>query len=63
MRKRKNPDEIMKVTSFRLPQGVRDFLRAKAVAADRTASYILVEYLNRWIRYEEEEAKQPGRKK
>ena len=63
MRRRKSPKELLKVTSFRLPPDVKEFLHAKAVAADRTNSYVLIEYLRRWMNYEAEEAKQPGRAK
>ncbi len=59
MRRRKKPEDVLKVTSFRLPQDVREFLRGKAVGADRTMSYVLIEYLRRWISYEATEAKQP----
>ena len=60
MRHRKNPKDVLQVTSFRLPPDVKDFLHAKAVAADRTHSYILIEYLRRWMSYEDTESKQPG---
>ena len=63
MRKRKKPEDVLKVTSFRLPQDVKDFLRKHAEAADRTMSWTLIEYLRRWQKYEAEEAQQPGRKK
>ena len=63
MRKRKKPEDVLKVTSFRLPQDVKDFLAAKAEESQRTMSWILVEYLRRWVAYEAAEAKQPGRKK
>ena len=59
MRKRKKPENVLKVTSFRLPQDVKDFLAAKAVEMDRTMSYVLVDYLRMWKNYEIEKKKQP----
>ena len=59
MRKRKKPEDVLKVTSFRLPQDVKDFLAAKAVEMDRTMSYVLVDYLRMWKNYEIEKKKQP----
>ncbi len=61
MRRRKQ--ELLQVTSFRLPQDVKEFLKKKATDADRTMSFILIEYIRRWQDYEAEEAKQPGRQK
>jgi len=63
MVKRKSKKEPLAVTSFRLPLDVKGFLKKKATEADRTVSYVLVEYVRRWQAYEAEEAKQPGRKK
>lgn len=57
--KRKSKKEPLQVTSFRLPERVKKFLRDKADAADRTMSYVLVEYFDRWIAFESEQAKQP----
>ena len=62
MRKRKKPEDVLKVTSFRLPQDVKDFLAAKAVEMDRTMSYVLVDYLRMWKNYEIEKKKQPRTK-
>ena len=62
MRKRKKPENVLKVTSFRLPQDVKDFLAAKAVEMDRTMSYVLVDYLRMWKNYEIEQKKQPRTK-
>ena len=62
MRKRKKPEDVLKVTSFRLPQDVKDFLAAKAVEMDRTMSYVLVDYLRMWKNYEVEKKKQPRTK-
>ena len=59
MRKRKKPEDVLKVTSFRLPQDVKDFLARKAAEADRTMSYMLVDYLRMWKNYEIEKKKQP----
>ena len=53
----------MQVTSFRLPLDVKAFLKSKAVADNRTMSFILIEYVRKWISYETEEAKQPKTKK
>lgn len=63
MRRRKKPSEALSVTSFRLPQDVRVFLRDKALVQQRSMSWVLVEYFRRWIQFEEAEAKQPGKKK
>ena len=60
--KRARKKEPLQVTSFRLPPDVKAFLKAKAVEADRTISYVLVEYIRRWISYETTEAKQPKSK-
>lgn len=60
--KRAKKREPLQVTSFRLPPDVKAFLKAEAVKADRTISYILVEYIRRWISYAAEEAKQPKSK-
>lgn len=60
--KRKSSKQPLQVTSFRLPVEVQAFLTKKAKDADRTRSYVLVEYLRRWIAYEETEAKQPKTK-
>ena len=54
--RKKNP---LKVTSFRLPDDMLAFLKDRAVAADRTMSYILLEVLNLWRGYEEGKAKAP----
>ena len=62
MRKRKKPEDVLKVTSFRLPQDVKDFLHVKAVEMDRTMSYVLVDYLRMWRNYEIEQKKQPRTK-
>ena len=59
MRKRKKPEDVLKVTSFRLPQDVKDFLARKAVEMDRTMSWVLVDYLRMWKNYEIEKKKQP----
>jgi predicted transcriptional regulator len=61
--RRKSKKEPLHVTSFRLPPDVKAFLRSKADADHRTMSYVLVEYIRRWIVYEVEEAKQPKIKK
>ena len=61
--KRKSKKEPLQVTSFRLPERVKAFLRKKADEQKRTMSFILVEYFDRWIAYEETEAKQPKIKK
>ena len=60
---RKSKKEPLAVTSFRLPLDVKSFLKKKAVEQDRTISYVLVEYVRRWLDYEETEAKQPKIKK
>ena len=60
--KRAKKREPLQVTSFRLPLDVKAFLKAKAVEGDRTISYVLVEYVRRWISYETTEAKQPKSK-
>ena len=60
---RKSKKEPLQVTSFRLPQDVKNFLKKKADADKRTMSFILVEYIRRWLAYEAEEAKQPQIKK
>ncbi len=60
--KRAKKREPLQVTSFRLPPDVKAFLKAKAVEGDRTISYVLVEYVRRWISYETTEAKQPKSK-
>ena len=57
--RRKLNKEVLQVTSFRLPLDVKTFLRAKADADKRTMSFILVEYIRRWISYEDVESKQP----
>ena len=57
--RRKSKKEPLQVTSFRLPLDVKTFLRKKADADHRTISYILVDYIRKWINYESEEAKQP----
>lgn len=57
--KRKSRKEPLQVTSFRLPERVKQFLRGKADEQKRTMSFILVEYFDRWITYEGEQAKQP----
>ena len=54
--RKKNP---LKVTSFRLPDDMLAFLKARAVAADRTMSYILLEILSLYKNYEEGKASQP----
>ena len=59
MSRRKSKREPLQVTSFRLPLDVKAFLKKKADADKRTMSFILVEYIRRWIGYEEVEAKQP----
>ena len=56
---RKSKREPMAVTSFRLPLDVKAFLKKKAVEERRTMSFVLVEYVRRWINYEAAEAKQP----
>lgn len=60
--KRKSKKEPLQVTSFRLPPDVKAFLKTQAVEQDRTISYVLVEYVRRWIAYESAEAKQPKSK-
>lgn len=57
--KRKSRKEPLQVTSFRLPLDVKAFLKKKADADKRTMSFVLVEYIRRWITYEDTEAKQP----
>jgi len=57
--KRKAKKEPLQVTSFRLPLDVKAFLKKKSTEADRTMSYVLVDYLRKWQNYESEEAKQP----
>lgn len=59
MRKRKKPEDIARVTSFRLKDDVRAFLKSKADAADRTMSYMLDDFLRRWMQYDTTEAQQP----
>ncbi len=59
---RKSKKEPLAVTSFRLPLDVKNFLKKKADADKRTMSYVLVEYMRRWIHFESEEAKQPKKK-
>ena len=54
--RKKNP---LKVTSFRLPDEMLAFLKARAVAADRTMSYILLEILTLYKNFEEGKAKAP----
>lgn len=61
--KRKSSKVSLQVTSFRLPPDVKVFLKNKAESTDRTMSYVLVEYIRRWVTYEETEAKQPKNKK
>lgn len=61
--RRKSTREPLQVTSFRLPLDVKAFLKRKADADNRTMSYTLVEYIRRWISYEDTEAKQPKIKK
>ena len=61
--KRKSKKEPLQVTSFRLPERVKKFLRGKADEQKRTMSFVLVEYFDRWIAYETEQAKQPQIKK
>jgi predicted DNA-binding protein len=56
---RKSKKEPLAVTSFRLPLDVKAFLKKKADADKRTMSFVLVEYVRRWIHFEAEEAKQP----
>ena len=56
--RKKNP---LKVTSFRLPDDMLAFLKARAVAADRTMSYILLEILSLYKNYEEGKAAAPKR--
>ena len=57
--RRKSKKEPLQVTSFRLPPDVKAFLREKADADKRTMSFVLVEYIRKWVAYEAEEAKQP----
>ena len=57
--KRKSRKEPLQVTSFRLPTDVKAFLQTKAVEQQRTISFILVDYVRKWIAYESAEAKQP----
>ena len=59
MTRRKSKKEPLAVTSFRLPLDVKAFLKKKAEADKRTISFVLVEYIRRWISYEDTEAKQP----
>ena len=58
MRKRGRP-EPLKVTSFRLPIDVDDFLDEQAKAQDRTRSYVLIQVMRMYISYLGEQAKQP----
>lgn len=60
--KRARKREPLQVTSFRLPPDVKAFLKAKAEANQRTISFVLVDYVRKWIAYEAAEAKQPKAK-
>ena len=60
--KRKSRKEPLQVTSFRLPPDVKAFLKTKAEANQRTISFVLVDYVRKWIAYEAAEAKQPKSK-
>lgn len=59
MRRRKNPNELMEVSSFRLPGDVKAFIRGKANAAERSMSFIVIDYFRRWMEWENTESKQP----
>ena len=54
--RKKNP---LKVTSFRLPEDVMAFLKARAVDERRTMSFVLIDILRLYINYQVEKAKQP----
>lgn len=56
---RKPKKEPLQVTSFRLPPDVKSFLKSKADADKRTMSFVLVDYIRKWIHFEAEQAKQP----
>ena len=58
MRKRGRP-EPLKVTSFRLPTDIDQFLDEQAKAQDRTRSYVLVQVMRMYMNYLAEQAKQP----
>lgn len=60
--RRKSKKEPLAVTSFRLPLDVKAFLKGKAIEQQRTISFVLVEYVRRWIEYEKVEAQQPKTK-
>ena len=57
--RRKAKTVPLAVTSFRLPLDVKAFLKTKALEQQRTISFILVDYVRKWILYEGEQAKQP----
>lgn len=63
MKRRKKPEDLHVVTSFRLPPDVKEFLWNKAQAAERPMAYVLIEYIRRWQAFEKLEAEQPGRQK
>ena len=50
----------MRVTSFRLPLDVHEFLRSEAEKQERTMSFVLVGVLRLWINYAKEKKKQPA---
>ena len=54
--RKKNP---LKVTSFRLPEDVMAFLKARAVDERRTMSFVLIDILRLYMNYQTEKAKQP----
>jgi len=54
--RKKNP---LKVTSFRLPEHVMAFLKARAVEQRRTMSFILIDIVQLYIDYETKKAEQP----
>ena len=54
--RKKNP---LKFTSFRLPEDVMAFLKARAVEERRTMSFVLIDILRLYINYQVEKAKQP----
>lgn len=56
---RKSKKTALSVTSFRLPQDVKDFLKRKAEADKRTISYVLIDFVRQWIAYDAAQAKQP----
>ena len=57
--RKKRKSEPMKVTSFRLPLDVHEWLMEQAKANDRTMSYVLLGILKLYKNYQDEQKKQP----